>query len=72
VEIELQQQFGMCCLKIPSAVGKAVVLILVLSSKIISGPEQTRSMLLGLKMSSDLLEAMYTNGLQQIPFVRIE
>jgi hypothetical protein len=72
VVIEHQQQFDMCSLKIPLAGGKAVVLVLVLISTLINGPEQTRSMLHGLKTSLDLLEAMYTNGLQQIPFVRLE
>jgi hypothetical protein len=68
VAIELQQQLGMYCLRSLPAVAKAVVL----SSTITSGPEQTRSILLVPRTSSDLLEAMYTSGLQQIPFVRLE
>jgi hypothetical protein len=68
VAIELQQQLGMYCRRSLPAVAKVVVL----SSTTISGPEQTRSILLVPRTSLDLLEAMYTSGLQQIPFVRLE
>jgi hypothetical protein len=69
VVIEPQQQSDRCCLKTPSEAGTAR--ILVLDSTIINGLEQTRLIQLGLKMSLGLLEAMYTNGWQQIPFVRL-